>query len=457
MRLVALILCSAALDAGESPVRKILETQCLGCHGQTQMSGLDLRQRESMLKGGKRGPALIPGNAGESLLYNAVLRQGEVQMPPGKKALSSEQVASIKEWIDGGAPWEAVSSTRSGWWAFQKPLRPAAPANRSRTPIDAFLLAKLDQKGLRPAPEASPRTLIRRATFDLHGLPPTPEEIDEFVADKSPGAYEKLLERLLASPRYGERWGRHWLDVVRYADTGGFETDVYFMNAWRYRDYVIQSFNEDKPYDQFVQEQIAADEIWPDNLDLDGSYDLPKPKQANLNKRLGTGLFTIGPIAAEYTFFGDQFRAEWQADAVETTGSAFLGLTLGCARCHDHKFDPISQRDYYRLAALFAGSEDREIPIVSQMGIYEYTRYATRLVIADQLKAKVARIDAAVKERQGIGGKKTQVQGGFTPAEKDERESLLRQIGDAYVKAPLRYDMANVQAHTEQVPDTHVL
>ena len=190
----------------------------------------------------------------------------------------------------------------------------------ARGPIDRFILAKLDEKKLHPVAAADRRTLIRRAYYDLHGLPPAPDEVEQFVNDPAPDAYEKLIDRLLASPRYGERWGRHWLDVVRYADTGGFETDVYFMNAWRYRDYVIDSFNADKPYDQFVQEQIAADELWPDNLELDGSYDLPKQKQINLAKRLGTGLYTIGPMAAEYTFFGDQFRAEWQADAVETTG-----------------------------------------------------------------------------------------------------------------------------------------
>jgi hypothetical protein len=292
--------------------------------------------------------------------------------------------------------------------------------------------------------------LIRRAYFDLHGLPPAPEDVERFVNDPAPDAYEKLVDSLLASPRYGERWGRHWLDVVRYADTGGFETDVYFMNAWRYRDYVIDSFTTDKPYDQFVQEQIAADELWPDNLDLDGSYDLPKQKQINLQKRIGTGLYTIGALAAEYTFFGDQFRAEWQADAVDTTGSAFLGLTLACARCHDHKFDPISQQDYYRTAAIFAGSEDREIPVVSQMGIYEYTRYVTRLLIADQLKDKLNRMSG--------GGKKSKIDApSYTPAEKDQRESLLRQIGEAYAKAPVRYATANVLVHTEQVPDTHIL
>ncbi|HYP08759.1 MAG TPA: DUF1549 and DUF1553 domain-containing protein, partial [Bryobacteraceae bacterium] len=330
------------------------------------------------------------------------------------------------------------------------PKRPPIPqpanAKWVRTPVDAFILAKLEDKRLKPASPASKLALMRRVYFDLHGLPPTPAEVDDFVNDTSPDAYPKLIDNLLASPRYGEKWGRLWLDVVRYADTGGYETDILYANAWRYRDYVIDSFNQDKPYTQFVQEQIAADEIWPDNLDLNGGYELPKDKVVNLQRRLGTGLYTVGPMAVEYTFFGDQYRAEWQAEAVETTGSAFLGLTIGCARCHDHKFDPISHRDYYRMAAIFAGSEDREIPIVSQMGVYEYTRYQARLVAADQIKQKIL-------DLEGRKGAKREL----TPAMKDERETLLRQLGEAYLKAPVMYAKANVLAHSEIVPESHIL
>jgi cytochrome c553 len=464
MRYVALLFGCTLASFGQNGLtaQAIFEKHCVSCHGAGQMSGLDLRQRDTVLKGGKRGPALVPGKPEDSLVYRAVARQGDLKMPPGKQGLASEDVARLRAWIEAGAPWESAraATSESSWWAFRGLRDTAPPAVRktdwARNPIDAFVLAKLDEKQLRPVAAASRQALVRRAFFDLQGLPPTPEEVDQFVNDSAPDAYEKLIDRLLASPRYGERWGRHWLDVVRYADTGGFETDVYFMNAWRYRDYVIDAFNADKPYDQFVQEQIAADELWPDNLDLDGSYDLPKQKQINLSKRIGTGLYTIGALAAEYTFFGDQFRAEWQADAVDTTGSAFLGLTLGCARCHDHKFDAISQADYYRTAAIFAGSEDREIPIVSQMGIYEYTRYVTKLVIADQLKEKLNRMDAAVRKRSGAA-RKSKLEDAYTPAERDERETLLRQIGDAYVKAPPRYATANVLVHSEQVPDTHIL
>ncbi|MSV30401.1 MAG: DUF1553 domain-containing protein [Bryobacterales bacterium] len=452
---------------GQSSAQAILDANCTGCHGAAQMSGLDMRDRDGMLRGGKRGPAIVPGKATESLLYRAILRKGDLQMPPGKNGLVDDQVAVLKAWIDNGASWsgESAKTGGSGWWAFRKPLAPAVPAVRNtawvKNPVDAFILSKLEAEKLHPAAPAAKAALARRAYFDLHGLPPTPAEVERFLKDDSPRAYEDLIDQLLASPRYGERWGRHWLDVVRYADTGGYETDVYFANAWRYRDYVIQSFNEDKPYNQFVKEQIAADELWPDNLELDGSYDIPKQKLLNLSRRIGTGMYTVGAVAQEYALFGDQFRAEWQAEAVETTGAAFLGLTMGCARCHDHKFDPITQRDYYRFAALFSGSEEREIPVVSQVMVYEYTRFMTRLSIVDQLKGKLERLDAEVRKRSGGSARKRAgryaVDGAYTPSEKDERESLLRQIGDAYVKAPVPYGRASVLGHAEQVPDSHIL
>ncbi|MBI4904777.1 MAG: PSD1 domain-containing protein [Acidobacteria bacterium] len=428
--------CALAQDA-----IGVFARHCLGCHGASQMSGLDMRTREGMLRGGGRGPAMVPGKAAESLLYKAIRRDGELKMPPGKPVLSAADVTAIAQWIDSGAPWnEKALQTQSTWWSFRPVQRP--DGNHT---IDSFLGRALRAQGLTDAPPADRRTLIRRLSYDLHGLPPTPEEVGAFVANKDPQAYPKLIDRLLASPRYGERWGRHWLDVVRYADTGGFETDVLLANAWRYRDYVIRSFNNDKPYNVFVQEQIAADEIWPDNLDLDGAYELPKSKLDNLEKRIGTSLYTLGALPVENTFFGDQYRSEWQADALETTSAAFLGLTMGCARCHDHKFDPLSQRDYYRLSAVFAGSEDREVPIVSQMAIFEFTRYQTRWVMADQLKAKLAR----------LGGKNAKFD--LTPSERDERESLLRQIGEAYVRAPAPVAKANLLMHTAPVPDTHVL
>ena len=407
----------------ENPVRKIFADNCLTCHGSAKMSGLDLQTRESILAGGKRGPAVIPGKSAESILYKAVAHQGDLQMPPGKNALAAEQLQIIRQWIDSGAPYAAKpTAPEPTWWSFRKPIRPAAKA------IDDLLPAT--------AAPADRATLIRRATFDLTGLPPTPEEIDAFVQDPDPQAYEKLVDRLLASPRYGERWGRLWLDVARYADTAGYETDALLANAWRYRDYVIRSFNDDKPYDVFMKEQVAADEIWPDNLDLNGIYELPESKRKGIERRLGTSLYTLGAFPVEYTFFGDQYRAEWQAESAIVTANAFLGLTFQCARCHDHKFDPISQKDFYSLGAFFAGSEDREVPIVSQMRIYEYTRYQTKVWEVDELRRKYNSLKAS---------------------DKDGRETLLRQIGDAYLKTPVMYDKANLLVHTAPVPDSYVL
>lgn len=233
-------------------------------------------------------------------------------------------------------------------WAFQ-PIRgiepPADPSGWSANAVDRFVRAKQRDNNLQPADPADKRTLLRRVSLDLLGLPPTPEEVDSFLTDSSADAWSKVVDRLLASPRYGERWGRHWLDVVRYADTGGFEADHFYPSAWKYRDYVIRSFNADKPIDRFIQEQVAGDELWPND-----------PEAV-----LGTGLYCVGPALDESAMVLNQLEYEWLTDAADTTGAAFLGLTLGCARCHNHKYDPITQKDYYALQAIFAAS-DRPFP-----------------------------------------------------------------------------------------------
>ena len=200
------------------------------------------------------------------------------------------------------------------------------------------------------------------------------------MADSSPEAWPNLIDELLKSPQYGERWARHWLDVVRYADSGGYETDIYFKNAWRYRDYVVKSFNDDKPYDRFVQEQIAGDEMWPGNLDLAGNYDLPKEKLQSLEARIATGLYTLGPEVHESNMDAEKLQYEKLTDWVDTTSAAFMGLTFGCARCHDHKFDPISQRDYYRLGAVFAYSTETEVPVVHRMSIRDHGQNYQRVI-----------------------------------------------------------------------------
>ena len=222
---------------------------------------------------------------------------------------------------------------------------PAVDPGAAQTPIDAFVLTACRQKGLSPAAAADKRTLLRRATFDLVGLPPTPAEIDAFLSDDSPDAWRKVVEHLLASPHYGERWARHWLDVARYADSGGFENDHFYPNAWKYRDYVIRSLNANKPLDRFIQEQVAGDELWPDDADA----------------VLATDLYCVGPALTEAAMISNQLEYEWLTDAADTTGAAFLGLTFACARCHDHKYDPLTQRDYFAMQAIFAAS-DRPFP-----------------------------------------------------------------------------------------------
>ena len=437
----------------------VLEKRCLACHGQAQTSGLDLRSPESAKKGGKRGPALVPGRTAESLLMRAVMREGDLKMPPGGP-LPADEIAVLRAWVDAGAPWPKTGTGEPEWWSFQKVVRPPAPGGN---PIDGFILRGLAERKLKPLPAADKRTLIRRAYVDLHGLPPEPAEVDAFVKNDAPDAYEKLIDRLLASPRYGERWGRHWLDVVRYADTGGFETDMYYANAWRYRDYVIQSFNDDKPYDRFVQEQIAGDEIWPDNIELNGSYDIPAEKRKHLEARIGTTLYTIGPTYHEAALNGEQLRYEWMTDAVDTTSSAFLGLTVACARCHDHKFDAISQRDYHRMMAIFAASEEREIPVVSKMEQFGFKSGYPRTLQVEEYKAAIQRIDQKATRRAkdeketklaDATGKEVALK--YTPEEKDERDRLIFELGKAALQARFSMQSATVLAHAEVVHDVRM-
>ncbi len=328
-----------------SQALQILESNCAPCHNSAvKASGLDVSSRDGLLKGGTRGAGLMPGKPEASLLMEAVRRVGKLAMPPAK-ALSAEEVSTLSRWVEAGAPWPAESVVASPlpapqWWSFRKAVRPPTPKSGdgwARNAIDEFILERLRKEKVVPSAEADRLTLIRRLSFDLTGLPPSAEEVQAFVSDKRPDAYSELVERLLASERYGEKWGRHWLDLVRYSDTMGFELDSYIADAYRYRDWVIQSFNEDKPYDRFIREQIAGDEFWPED-----------PKAMT-----GTGYFCVGPSRDTSPSCADINREETLTDYVDTTAAVFLGLTLGCARCHDHKFDPFTQRDYYRLRAVF--------------------------------------------------------------------------------------------------------
>jgi uncharacterized protein DUF1553/uncharacterized protein DUF1549/cytochrome c len=359
----------------------IFQASCWTCHGATvQSSGLDLRTRESAMKGGEHGVVLAPGKAESSRLYRLVAGLEQPRMPMNGK-LTPDQVEIFKLWIDQGAQWEAEpgpASEARNWWAFKKPVRPAVPLTSvermNRHPVDAFLMKAMQAQGVKPAPPADRQTLLRRAYMDLIGLPPTLEQAAEFLDDPSPDAWEKLIDRLLASPQYGERWGRHWLDVARYADSNGFEHDFDRPNAWRYRDYVIRSFNQDKPYDQFLREQIAGDELEPVTTD----------------SLTATGFLRSYAKVGYREKDNPEFRYEYLDDMIATIGRGILGLTVQCARCHDHKFDPIPQTDYYRMQASLFGSVEVNHPLTSpeEARIYE---------------AKTAEIDGRVNEiRQKI-------------------------------------------------------
>ncbi|MBT6154241.1 MAG: DUF1549 domain-containing protein [Planctomycetaceae bacterium] len=351
----------------ESTVRPILKAHCFQCHGVEgePEGGLDLRLKRLMAKGGESGPAIMPGKSGKSLLLERIL-SGE--MPPEDNTkLTPAQIAVISRWIDAGAKTaglepenveEGVLMTAAdrSYWAFQPIRRPKTPATKNaarvRTPIDSFLLSRLEQKGGTFSPDAERRTLLRRAYFDLLGLPPTPEEVDRFLADDRPDAWERLIDDLLSSPHYGERWGRHWLDVAGYADSEGYtNADTERQWAWKYRDYVIRAFNADKPFDQFIQEQLAGDEM------VSPPYENLKPEE--MDKVIATGFLRMAP---DGTGDGgvDQMVARNQvlADTINVVSSSLLGITVGCAQCHEHRYDPIPQEDYYRMRAVFEPGYD---------------------------------------------------------------------------------------------------
>ena len=367
----------------------ILSARCRACHNDARRySGLSLDSADGLLDGSLHGPVVVPGDPNASRLYRRVARLERPYMPlsstggPGEPMPEAE-VALLKLWIGEGAHWprdevaerqkttrmqvlkkleeRPITAKEREWWSFQKPLRPPVPQVRNRSlvrnPIDAFVLAKLESQGLQPAPLASRRTLIRRVYLDLIGLPPRPQDVERFVNDKSPKAYEALIDRLLASEHYGERWGRHWLDVARYADGDGYEYDKVRPQSWRYRDYVIRAFNEDKPYNRFILEQLAGDEL-PD---------------ANYDSLVATGFCRNGPFIGDMILMQDQqARMNELDDMVAGTGAAFLGLTVGCARCHNHKFDPITQKDYYRLVAVFSPSIRTDVPLAPSAVVEKY-------------------------------------------------------------------------------------
>ena len=361
----------------EKRIRPLLVDNCAECHGEGRAKGgLRLTSGDSFRRGGDSGPAVVAGKPDQSLLIEAVGHRGDIKMPP-KQKLADEQIADLKKWVEIGAPWPAdkpdakpeaapfaISPEQRAFWSFQPVRAPCIPIVRNEpwtaSAIDRFILARLEAAGLQPAPQADRRTLIRRVTFDLIGLPPSPEEIEAFVADERPDAWEQLIDRLLMSPHFGERWARHWLDVARYAEDQAhtFQARMY-PSGYRYRDWVVQAFNKDKPYDRFVTEQIAGDL-------LDGSAD------EKHDREIAVGYFALGPVY--YADAGCAFKASLDEldDRLDTLARGFLGLTIACARCHDHKFDPISQQDYYALAGVFRSTAYREVPLVPREIVKQY-------------------------------------------------------------------------------------
>ncbi len=346
-----------AISQFEKDVRPLLIEKCQKCHGaKKEEAGLRLDSRAALLKGGDGGPAVVPGKADKGTFLAAVKHVGDVKMPPSGK-LTEAQIAAFTKWIADGAAWPeekvtgrtgAITEADRKHWAFQPVANPTPPTVRDKnwplTDLDKFVLAKLEAANAKPAPQADKRTLLRRVTLDLIGLPPTPDEIRDFLADDKPGAFERVVERLLASKQYGERWGRHWLDVARYADTAGDGADYPVREAYKYRNWVIDAFNADMPYDQFLREQLAGDLI---------ARSGPPEKYAG--RVTATGFLAVGKR------YGYAPNADFQhldfADVIESAGRSLLGLSLGCARCHDHKYEPLTMADYYGLYGIFQSTK----------------------------------------------------------------------------------------------------
>lgn len=377
----------AQLQFFENRIRPVLAENCYKCHSdqaEKVKGGLLLDSRDGLLKGGDTGPAIVPGDPDHSLLIKAVrYTDPDLQMPPKGPQLPASTIADLVSWVKMGAPdpraatvaqksWSDSSKTHWAWQPLQRPSPPSVQDSAwAKTPIDHFILAKLEEKGLKPNPPADKRTLIRRATFDLIGLPPTVAEVDDFVKDDSPDAFAKVVDRLLASPHYGERWGRHWLDVARYSDTKGQirrqREDPNYPFAWTYRDYVIRSFNEDKPFNLFIIEQLAADK-------------LPATSR-NPTNLCALGFLTVGDRFME-------MQNDIINDRIDVVTKGFLGLTVSCARCHDHKFDPIPTKDYYSLFGVFSSCVEPKFEpvIVKNLGGPEYSDYYKQRMDLEQEK-----------------------------------------------------------------------
>lgn len=413
-----------AVEFFETKIRPVLSEQCLSCHGDKKQSGgLRLDSKAAVLKGGENGPALIAGKAAESLIIKALRHEGDLKMPPKGGKLSTAIVADFAKWIDTGAadPRDGSATATIDWanarefWSFKPIVKPTIPAGRESNPIDRFIRVRLAEKGLSSVGLADKRALARRVTIDLTGLPPKPEEVDAFVKDESPEAYAKLVDRLLQSTAYGEMQARYWLDVARYAEDQAHTFAVKpYSEAWRYRDWVIQAFNQDLPFDKFVKYQIAADLIVGDSPD-------------ELRHRAALGFFGLG---AQYYKNSDKAKAEADEldDRVDTMTRGFLGLTVSCARCHDHKFDPIPTQDYYSLAGVFWSTKLADVPLAP--------------------KAEVERINAALKKLADAAKQvKDFLQAEKTKLETEKADTLPKYVLAAWKLEAKRLDKPDASAN----------
>ena len=426
----------------EAKIRPILVNQCQSCHGKSQqLGGLRLDSADALRKGGDSGPAVVAGNPDASLLVKAVRQSGPLKMPQGGK-LSPSEVADIEGWVRMDAPWPASLGKKPALlWSLQPVGRIAPPSIRDKAwvsnPIDTFVLSKIEAAKLTPAQPADRHTLLRRVTYDLTGLPPTVSEMDGFLTDRSPNAYEKVVDRLLVSPRYGERWARHWLDVARYADTKGyvFEEDRTYPNAYTYRDWVIKALNEDMPYDRFIIDQLAADR-------------LPEV-QNGVDKR---PLAALGFLTVGRRFLNQQ--PDIIDDRIDVTMRGFQAFTVGCARCHDHKFDPIPTQDYYSLYAVFASSEERTAPISEKWirdpwELYNSQLTSDQTAIRDLIVTQVKRLrqektspeikqvlQALRVEQVPDGNNLAKLSSAFEPAERTRLASLQASLARLKLNAP---------------------
>jgi hypothetical protein len=449
----------------EARVRPVLAEHCLECHGaEKSKGGLRLDGRASMLKGGDGGPAVVPGKPEQSALVDAIRYDGEVQMPP-KGKLKDADIAALTDWVKRGAPWPSprpglASNTKTppdrsaaapsgqpapsiasaaleqarSFWSFRPVGDPEPPPVRDAawpaSPIDRFILARLEAAGLSPSPPADKAALIRRVSFDLVGLPPTPEEVAAFVRDESPDAYKRLVDRLLASPHHGERWGRYWLDIARYGEdqAHSFQPRLY-PHGYRYRDWVIGALNRDMPYDRFVLEQVAGDL-------LDG------PESDRLERLAALGFFACGPV-----YYGDAKQLDQYADRIDTLARGFLGLTVACARCHDHKYDPIPTTDYYALEGVFASTRYIEVPAAPRAEVEAYDKAQAAIkdkerAIADFLQAEAKRLkkpkvptnQLKAFERMLTGDAKTTV------------KAMRAEVDELKKKAPPKYPVIHTLA-----------